>query len=158
MAKADWNAIRAEYVGGASFGELAKKYHLSKSTIFAHAKADEWQTLRTNASNAARTKTVQKVAEAAASNADLFEQVRALALKRVKKALEQMPETGGSHIRQYAQQGGKRITVDYDLLELVTALDKLERSSSSDQADEKQDDGFLEALSGTAAEDWADEG
>lgn len=67
-----------------------------------------------------------------------------------------MPETGGSHIRRYVQEGGKRVTVDFDLLELVTALDKLERSNATDKKEEIEDDGFLAALNGKAAEIWAD--
>lgn len=122
------------------------------------AAAEKWSKLKKAADSIAVKKAQQKAADAAASNAVLIEEARALAIKRIKKALEQMPETGGSHVRQYVQQGGKRVTVDYDLLELVTALDKLERASASEQGDEIQDDGFLAALNGTAAEDWADEG
>lgn len=126
-------------------------------TLRDKAANESWAAERDKARNKAVTKAVQKTAEAAASNAALFEQTRAIALQRVKKALEQMPEIGGSHIRRYVQEGGKRVTVDFDLLELVTALDKLERSSATDKKEEIEDDGFLAALSGTAAEDWADE-
>lgn len=89
--KTDWNAIRAEYIGGASYGDLAKKYHLSKSTIYQHAKIDNWQTLRTNAANAARTKTIQKAADAAASNATIAADITRRLLLRVSRLEQKFP-------------------------------------------------------------------
>lgn len=89
--KTDWNAIRAEYIGGASYGDLAKKYHLSKSTIYQHAKLDNWQTLRTNAANAARTKTIQKAADAAASNATIAADITRRLLLRVSRLEQKFP-------------------------------------------------------------------
>lgn len=89
--KTDWNAIRAEYIGGASYGDLSKKYHLSKSTIYQHAKLDNWQTLRTNAANAARTKTIQKAADAAASNATIAADITRRLLLRVSRLEQKFP-------------------------------------------------------------------
>ena len=89
--KTEWNAIRAEYIGGASYGDLAKKYHLSKSTIYQHAKLDNWQTLRTNAANAARTKTIQKAADAAASNATIAADITRRLLLRVSRLEQKFP-------------------------------------------------------------------
>ena len=89
--KTDWNAIRAEYIGGASYGDLSKKYHLSKSTIYQHAKLDSWQTLRTNAANAARTKTIQKAADAAASNATIAADITRRLLLRVSRLEQKFP-------------------------------------------------------------------
>ena len=89
--KTDWNAIRAEYIGGASYGDLSKKYHLSKSTIYQHAKIDNWQTLRTNAANAARTKTIQKAADAAASNATIAADITRRLLLRVSRLEQKFP-------------------------------------------------------------------
>lgn len=83
--------IRAEYIGGASYGDLSKKYHLSKSTIYQHAKADNWQTLRTNAANEARTKTIQKTAEAAADNAVLAQDIKKRLLLRLSRIEQKYP-------------------------------------------------------------------
>jgi len=70
---------------------LAKKYHLSKSTIYQHAKVDNWQTLRTHAANEARTKTIQKTAEAAADNAVLAAEIKHRLLERLKRIEAKYP-------------------------------------------------------------------
>ena len=89
--RVDWNVIRAEYIGGASYGDLSKKYHLSKSTIFQHAKQDNWQTLRTNAANEARTKAVQKTADAAADNAIIAADIKKSLLLRLQRIERKYP-------------------------------------------------------------------
>ena len=58
----------------------------------------------------------------------LLEEAKALAIKKIKKALESMPENSGSHTRTFIQKDGKRLTVDYDLLDLVTALEKMTKN------------------------------
>ncbi|MCR4622659.1 MAG: hypothetical protein K5663_11320 [Clostridiales bacterium] len=72
----DWNAIRAEYIGGASYGRLAKKYGVCKSTIYAHSKQDDWQKLRADVANETRIKTIQKTAQKAADNATLAADIK----------------------------------------------------------------------------------
>jgi len=87
----DWSVIRAEYIGGASYGDLAKKYSLSKSTIYMHAKADNWQTIRMNAANEARTKTIQRAADAAAENATLAADIKKRLLLRLSRIEQKYP-------------------------------------------------------------------
>ena len=89
--RVDWNAIRAEYIGGASYGDLSKKYHLSKSTIYQHAKQDNWQTLRTNAANESRTKAIQKTADAAADNAIIATAIKKSLLLRLQRIERKYP-------------------------------------------------------------------
>ena len=89
--KRDWNVIRADYINGASYGDLAKKYSLSKSTIYEHAKLDNWQTLRTNAANAARTKTIQKTANAVAENAVIAAEIKKKLLLRLARIEAKYP-------------------------------------------------------------------
>lgn len=87
----DWNVIRADYINGASYGDLAKKYSLSKSTIYEHAKLDGWQTLRTNAANAARTKVIQKTANTAAENAVIAAELKKKLLIRLSRIEARYP-------------------------------------------------------------------
>ncbi len=65
-----------------------------------------------------------------------------------------------------ARYAGQSTATDADLEEqkarteqLKANADKVRRSAQSDREDEEEiaDDGFLEALKGTAAEDWSDE-
>lgn len=84
----------------------------------------------------ARTMSVQKTASAIASNAVKFERARGLALDRLIRALERMPDNGGSHSRQTITDGGKRLTVDHDLLNIVSALEKLAANQAIDAADD----------------------
>jgi hypothetical protein len=122
----DWNAIRAEYIGGGiSQRALAKKYAVSETTLMKKANAEKWNQLRREADSKAAIKAQQKTANAVASNAVLLEEAKTIAIKKIKKALEQMPENSGSHTRTFIQKDGKRLTVDYDLLDLVTALEKM---------------------------------
>ena len=52
------------------------------------------------------------------------------------KAIENMPENGGTHARQYICEGNKKVTVDYDLLAMVTALEKLANGDESKGGDQ----------------------
>lgn len=81
---------------------------------------------RTNA------ETAQKTANAAASNAVKLEKARSMAIDQVIRALSQMPEKAGSHIRQTRSENGKQVTIDYNVSELVTALEKLQRMGGGD--------------------------
>ena len=134
MAKADWNAIRAEYIGGGiSQRKLAEKYHVSETTLMKRANVEKWSKLKKQADSKSIEIAQQKTANAVASNAVLLEEAKTIAIKKIKKALEQMPENSGSHTRTFIQKDGKRLTVDYDLLDLVTALEKMTKDDS-DQA------------------------
>ena len=115
--KTDWNAIRAEYIGGASYGDLSKKYHLSKSTIYEHAKLDDWQTLRTNAANEARTRTIQKAAEKAADNATIAADLKRRLLMRMSR-LEQKFPIDATEIQ--INDKGKKVT--YRLRDLTASF------------------------------------
>ena len=131
----DWAAIRAEYIaGGISQRKLAAKYGVSDSTLTKKANAEKWEAQRKAAYNKSATKAQQKTADAAASNAVKLERARGLAIDRLIRALESMPEAGGTHTRQNIQTGNKRMTVDYSLLDIVNAIEKLTRNDSTDTA------------------------
>lgn len=135
--KPDWGKIRSEYIGGGtSYRKLASKYNVSFQALKTRAKQENWTGLRTQAEHEAITKATQKTAEEKSNNAAKYERARGLAFDRLIRALERMPESGGSHSRQTITDGGKRITVDHDLLSIVSALEKLGANMTIDQADD----------------------
>ena len=130
--RTDWNAIRAEYIAGnISQRKLAKKHGVSEGTLMLKANKEGWKKLRDDAESKAITRTKQKTADAVASNAVKLERAKGLAIDRLIKALEQMPEKSGTHSRQTITEGGKRMTVDYDLIDIVVSLEKLTRENDS---------------------------
>ena len=134
----DWGRIRAEYIaGGTSYRKLAAKYNVTLTQIAEKAKAEKWVECRKKAANKALTKTIQKTANAAASNAVKFERARSLALDRIIHALERMPEQGGTHLSQtITDDKGRRSKVDYDLPSIVVALERLGGFFDVEQADD----------------------
>ena len=99
---------------------MSKKYKLSKSTIYQHAKLDNWQTMRTNATNAARTRTIQKTAEAAADNATIAERLKKKLLLRLERIEEKYP-MDATEVQIYDK--GKRVT--FKLRDLTAAYKDL---------------------------------
>lgn len=125
----DWNVIRAEYIaGGISQRKIAKKYGVSEAGLMQKANKENWKRLRDDAERKGIARTQQKTANAVASNAVKLERAKGLAIDRIIKALESMPETSATNMRQYVQKDGKRQTIEYNLLELVTALEKMQKS------------------------------
>ena len=84
----DWNAIKSEYIGGASYGTLAKHHGIVKSTIFKKAKKDGWEELRKRARNEVETETVKRVAETAADNATLAANIKRMGLEIIAGLFE----------------------------------------------------------------------
>lgn len=164
--RVDWNTIRAEYISGASYGDLSKKYNLSKSTIYQHAKADDWQTMRTNAANAARTKTIQKTANLAAENAVKAERIKSKLLTILERQLDTLPEMIGSSSyvsrledkedEETGRPYKEKTETEYKLRDLAAMYKDLTADMPQTAQEETQDDGFLAALNGKAAEIWAD--
>ena len=69
---------------------------------------------------------MQKTAEAASENAVKLEKARAMAIEKVMKAIEQMPDGSGSHMRRTVNDDkGRPVVMDYDLPALVQSLEKL---------------------------------
>ena len=87
----DWNAIKSEYIGGASYGTLSKRHGLTKSTIFKKSKKEGWDDLRKRTANAVETETIQRTAEAAADNATIAQDLKKKLLLRLKRIEEKYP-------------------------------------------------------------------
>ena len=63
----DWNAIRAEYIGGGtSYRKLAKKYGVSINVLSPRATVEGWVGMRKEAETKATAKALQKTADIAA--------------------------------------------------------------------------------------------
>jgi hypothetical protein len=87
----DWNAIRAEYIAGASYRALAQKYGVNKSTILDRRKAEAWEKDKAAAADMARTRAVQCTAEAAADNATIAARLKKKLLLRLERTEAAFP-------------------------------------------------------------------
>lgn len=124
----NWAKIKAEYIaGGISQRKLAAKYGIAFSTLRDRAGTEKWASERKSAQQKAVTKAVQKNEEEITSNAVKLEQAKGLLIDRLKRAIEQMPLNGGTHVRQHIQDGNKRMTVDYSIMDMIMALEKMSK-------------------------------
>ena len=168
--RVDWNVIRAEYVaGGISQRKLAEKYGVSYPTLRKQADSKGWVKEREAATRKAVEKAAQRTAESAASNAVTAQRIRAKLLARLEKEIDALPDSIGTNKRQavinyeYGLNGKtlkaqKDLATEYKLRDLTAAWkDLTEGLIIAETTEETADDGFLEALSGTAAEDWAED-
>ncbi len=87
----DWNAIRSEYISGASYRALAQKYGVNKSTILDRRKAEAWEKDKAAAADMARTRAVQCTAEAAADNATIAARLKKKLLLRLERTEAAFP-------------------------------------------------------------------
>jgi uncharacterized protein YjcR len=131
--KPDWNQIRAEYISGSiSQRKLARKYGLSENTIIKKANREKWAEQRNGTYNAVTTVVQHETASIAADNAVKIEQAREAAIDAVKAGIEKLKGMHGSKITTRQKDSkGNPITVDFNLLDMVTALEKLQKMGSS---------------------------
>ena len=117
----DWNAIRAEYIGGGtSYRKLAEKYQVSFMVLKTRAKKEDWPGLRTQAEHKASTEATQKVAEAASDNAVIAADIKKRLLLRLKRIEEKYP-FDATEIRTH--QG--KSTVTFRIRDLTAAYKDL---------------------------------
>ena len=115
IGKTDWNAIRAEYIGGGtSYRKLAKKYGVSINTLSPLATAEGWVKMRQEAQDKATAKAQQKTAEIAADNATIAARIRTKLLRKLEKEIDALPDMIGSETRNSVtenefSQDGRRI-------------------------------------------------
>lgn len=97
IEKADWNAIRAEYIGGGiSQRDLAKKHSVSYQALKRRSENEGWVKMREDAERKATAKASQKIAAAAADNATVAARIRAKLLAKLEKEIDALPEKIGS--------------------------------------------------------------
>ena len=90
---ADWNAIRAEYIGGGiSTRKLAAKYGVSYPTLKDRSVNEGWVKLREQAKSEAIALSSQKTAEAASDCAATASRIRAMLLNQIEKEIKKIQE------------------------------------------------------------------
>ncbi len=167
----DWDAIRTEYIS-TDIGQrkLAEKYGIPYSALRFQADHGKWVEARKKAKQIAVDKIAQKTAEAAATNAVTAQRIRAKLLARLEREIDALPTEIGSANRksltsyEYNVTGNSRrpksvgeVSTEYRLRDLTAAWkDLTEGLMINEQEPGQEDDGFLAALSGSAAEDWTD--
>lgn len=128
----DWNAIRAEYIGGGiSQRKLAEKYGVPWPTLRDRASREKWQKNADTARNNAVTMAVQETASTAAENATIAADLQKRLLLRLKRTEARFP-MDATEIK--ATEGGK--TVIYRLRDLTSAYKDLAENITPSSADE----------------------
>ena len=99
--KTNWKKIKAEYAqGGTSFGKLAEKYGIPRSTIADRAKREDWGGLRQDVSDETRTKTVQKISDRnsdiLAEMSDIQDQAAKAIIQKVLESVQKYPDGVGT--------------------------------------------------------------
>ena len=101
------------------------------------ANAENWKAQRDRAMSNGLAKAEQKASDAVANNATKLEKARGLIIDRLIRAVERMPEDGGSRTRQMMKdEKGRTLTRDYDLLALVSVYEKLTRAGIGSEIDD----------------------
>ena len=84
----NWKKIKTEYArGGTSFGKLAEKYGIPRSTIADRAKREDWAALRRDVSDATRAKTVQKISD---QESELLAELSTMQVRAAKAAYQRL--------------------------------------------------------------------
>ena len=140
---ADWLTIRNDYInGGGSYRQLSEKYGVSLRTIAKHASDEEWQQLKeenlNSVAKAVQQKTTEKIAESESEIAAIRSRLRLKIMQQLETRLQKAAD--GMEFRRLVQSYK-------DMCEITDGI------GSNDE----NDDGFLDALNGTAEEDWSDE-
>ena len=141
----DWLKIRNDYInGGGSYRKLAEKYNVKFSALREVALKEEWVAAKAEQMNKIRNETAQKTAEKIAESEAEIASIRSRLRLKFMQEIERrasLEETDGMEFRRLVQSYK-------DMCEITDGIG----------TPEENDDGFLEALNGTAGEDWNDEG
>lgn len=88
----DWNAIKAEYIGGnISQRKLAEKYGVPYNTLKEHSIKGGWVEGRNKTHSKVIAKAQQRTADAAANNATLAADIKKRLLLRLQRIEEKYP-------------------------------------------------------------------
>ena len=141
----DWLKIRNDYINGVgSYRELSKKYGVSTTAICKKSKAEGWLEQKEEQINDIATeiqrKTVEKISEAEAEIAAIRSRLRLTIMQELESRIA-TADGDGMEFRRLVQSYK-------DMCEITDGIG----------APEENNDGFLDALNGTAEEDWSNEG
>ena len=140
----DWLKIRNEYInGGGSYRELSKKYGVSVRSICLKSKAENWIEQKEEQLNEISTeisrKTAEKIIDSESEVAAIRSRLRLKFMQEIESRIANV-DSDGMEFRRLVQSYK-------DMCEITDGIG----------GTEEHDDGFLEALNGTAGEDWNDE-
>ena len=140
---ADWLTIRNDYInGGGSYRQLAEKYDVPFSTLRDQAIKGKWKQAKDEHWNEVvketEQKTKEKIAESESEIASIRSRLRLKIMQQLETRLEKAED--GMEFRRLVQSYK-------DMCEITDGI------GSTDE----NDDGFLDALNGTAEGDWSDE-
>ena len=139
----DWLTIRNDYVnGGGSYRQLAKKYGVPFSTLTDRATKGKWKEAKDNhwdnVTKEIEQKTTEKIAESESEIASIRSRLRLKIMQQLEQRMEHAED--GMEFRRLVQSFK-------DMCEITDGIGN----------PDENDDGFLDALNGTAEEDWSDE-
>lgn len=141
----DWNAIRAEYIGGGiSQRSLAKKYSISETTLMKKANKEGWNQLRKTAESRSTAKAQQSTANAAAEFATTAIEFKTRLLKRLMRIEEKYP-LDATEVR--TRQGNS--TAIFRIRDLTAAYKDM-----TEDLPKKEDQTTLEKLDRLLQEAW----
>ena len=133
----DWNAIRAEYIGGRiSQRKLAAKHGLTYAAIRNKAEIEGWLDLRGQAERKSNAEATQKIADAAATNATLSADLKRRLLLRLQRMEAKYP-FDATEVRMH---DGKKV-VTFRIRDLTAAYKDL-----TGDMPKETDNGALERL------------
>jgi len=141
----NWLTIRNDYInGGGSYRQLAEKYGVSFRQLSEYGRKEGWASAKAeqldSIATEAQRKAAEKIVEAEAEIASIRSRLRLKFMQEIERRAE-LEETDGMEFRRLVQSYK-------DMCEITDGIG----------TPEENDDGFLEALNGTAEEDWNDEG
>lgn len=123
----DWNAIRAEYIGGGtSYRKLAEKYGVSLTVLKTRAKRENWVSLAEGARHKADTKATQKTASVAADNAVIAARIKSKLLQKMERIIDSLAEeTDATETREQTFDDGGSYTKIRRLRDLTSSYKDL---------------------------------
>lgn len=141
---ADWLTIRTDYInGGGSYRQLAEKYGVPFSTLRDKATKGKWKKAKdehwNNVVKETEQKTKEKISESESEIAAIHSRLRLKIMQQLETRLD-IEDVDGMEFRRLVQSYK-------DMCEITDGIGSTEEN----------DDGFLDALNGTAEEDWSDE-
>lgn len=88
MADPDWKKIKAEYVRGASYRKLAKKYGVSFSSIQKRGAREKWTDLRNQSGRKTDEKIIESTSDQDAKRATMFKSISDKLLNKISDGID----------------------------------------------------------------------
>ena len=131
IGKTDWNAIRAEYIGGGiSQRKLAEKYGVSPDYLMQKAHKEHWRKDRDEAVKKGLEKSQQKAASVMADNSTIAARIRTKLLLKLEKEIDALPARIGSEHSTGIVEYGKNEKGAKQRKEVITAYKLRDLSSA----------------------------